>query len=59
MDRKVQIDVHGFFLDSDGKKSKVNRVVGRDQFVPHHETFYKLIVNQIKDVIENSCHNRR
>lgn len=52
-ERKSHIDVHGFVMDGDGNKIKVNKVVERTQFVPHHETFYKLLVNQIKDVLEN------
>ena len=53
MHKSNQIDISGFFMDDSGNKIKVNKIVGRAQFVPHHETFYTLLVNQIKDILDN------
>lgn len=49
--RKSEIDLHGFVMDDGGNKIQVNKVAGRAQFVPHPETFYELLVNQIKDAL--------
>jgi len=53
VNRKNLIDVQGFVIDSNGNKHNVIKVVGRDEFVPHPENFYELLVHQIKDVFEN------
>lgn len=51
--RKNRIDLHGFVIDDHGNKIKANKVAGRAQFVPHPETFYEQLVNQIKGALEN------
>lgn len=53
MNKTNQIDIHGFFMDGNGNKIKVKEVAGRAQFVPHDVTFYQLLVNKIKDILEN------
>ncbi|WP_019636539.1 NUDIX hydrolase [Paenibacillus fonticola] len=49
-----QIDIHGFQLDDDGQKRKVKQTVGRNQFVPHDESFYQAVLHQIKEVLQDT-----
>lgn len=48
MGNKKRISIQGFILDKFDKKIYLNRLVGREHFVPHDETFYVEVVENIK-----------
>lgn len=47
-----QISVKGFKIDSGGNRVLVNKIVERNQFVPHEISFYQSVVKLIKEKIQ-------
>jgi isopentenyldiphosphate isomerase len=49
---KQEIRVVGFEIDRDGNRVLMDKVVERNQFVPHEESFYESVVTSIKERIQ-------
>lgn len=47
-----QISVKGFKIDSGGNRVLVDKIVERNQFVPHEISFYQSVVKLIKEKIQ-------
>jgi len=54
MNRKQEIDIQGFVLDGEGNRIYTNKAVGKEQFVPHEEAFYQVIVDRMKEILEDN-----
>lgn len=46
------IEIKGFEINKDGNKILIKEDVGRDKFVPHQISFYKEIIQKIKEQIK-------
>lgn len=45
------IEIKGFEINKDGSKILIKEYVGRDEFVPHQISYYKAIIQKIKEQI--------
>ncbi|TXK67406.1 NUDIX domain-containing protein [Paenibacillus sp. N3.4] len=50
--KKEEIRVKGFEINKDGKKVLIDKNVGRNEFVPHENSFYASIVKLIREKIK-------
>ncbi|PLS07107.1 NUDIX hydrolase [Neobacillus cucumis] len=48
---KDEIRVVGYEIKQDGSKELINKLVGRNQFVPHPDGYYKTIIQKIAEKI--------
>ncbi|MED3823529.1 NUDIX hydrolase, partial [Priestia flexa] len=48
---KETIEIKGFEINKDGNKTLIEEYVGRNKFVPHQISFYKAIIQEIKEQI--------
>lgn len=46
------IEIKGFVINKEGDKTIIEKNVGRNKFVPHQISFYKVIIQKIKDQIK-------
>ncbi|KMY50147.1 NUDIX hydrolase [Peribacillus loiseleuriae] len=46
------IEIKGFEINKDGNKTLIEEYVGRNKFVPHQISFYKAIIQKIKEHIK-------
>lgn len=53
MNGKEEIDIQGFVIDDKGNRTNTNKKVGKEQFVPHEEAFYQVIVKRIAELAES------
>lgn len=51
LDEIETIEIKGFEINKDGDKTLIEKYVGRDKFVPHQISFYKTIIQSIKEHI--------
>ncbi|WP_377890566.1 NUDIX domain-containing protein [Alkalihalobacillus sp. R86527] len=45
------IPIEGFEIDSEGRKMLIDERVGKEKFVPHEASFYKAVIERIKDAL--------
>ncbi|WP_313800874.1 NUDIX domain-containing protein [Cytobacillus sp.] len=50
--KKEEVNILGFEINNEGQRTSINRLVGRNDFVPHESTYYEHIFTSIKKIIE-------
>lgn len=48
-DKRNMINLRGFRIDKEGNKVKIEEKVGKEQFVPHENSFYQEVVERIQE----------
>lgn len=51
LNKTENIRAEGFEINKDGYKSFINRVVGREEFVPHQMSYYTKVIQKIKGTL--------
>jgi isopentenyldiphosphate isomerase len=50
--KKEEIRIKGFEINNDGRKISIDKIVGKNKFVPHEKSFYESIVKLISEKIK-------